>query len=95
MRLYLWTLHIKIKIVDFGFAEPRSVSEHKYKGTLDYMAPEIHEKVPYYGHVADTFALGVILFNMYTKSAPFQEANPRTDYNYSLLSQGLTYQFWK
>ena len=67
-----------IKIVDFGFAAPRTGEDNTgwmsaYKGTPSYMAPEMIKHEKYQGHEVDMFALGVILFIMRTKHAPFQD----------------------
>jgi serine/threonine protein kinase len=59
------------KIIDFGFAtelkgKDSSGFNNSFIGTASYMAPEILYGHKYQGHVADLFALGVILFNLYT-----------------------------
>jgi serine/threonine protein kinase len=50
-----------------------------FKGVLGserYMAPEIINEEVYKGNDVDLFALGVILFNCYSRSSPFTIANP-------------------
>jgi len=59
----------ELKIADFGFAAPIEGKDGKgnletYLGTMNYMAPEIHLKLPYDGRQVDIFAAGVILFMM-------------------------------
>lgn len=69
-----------IKIVDFGFACPLSGRDESgfsrsVIGTPGYMAPEIIARQPYQGQVVDLFALGVILFILYSGHPPFGAAN--------------------
>ena len=68
-----------LKIVDFGFACSLSGSDGKgfnssIVGTPGYMAPEILSHQPYQGQVVDLFALGVILFILYSGHPPFEMA---------------------
>ena len=78
-----------IKIADFGFAIQiwgRDGTGQLYtkRGTPEYMAPEIweqdcypHGQAPGYdGAAIDTFACGVILFNLMTGFLPFVAAYP-------------------
>jgi len=58
------------------------------------MAPEILEKQPYQGQVADLFAAGVILFIMLTQHPPFQMAKAEDMY-YKLLATNRADLFWK
>lgn len=71
----------ELKIADFGFAAPidgkdGSGSLETYLGTLTYMAPEIHLRLPYDGRSIDVFAAGVILFMMVSAHQPFETAEP-------------------
>jgi len=68
-----------LKLLDFGFSIPTLGHDgsgllNSYKGTPLYMAPEIHEGKKYYGRSVDIFALGVILFILYSGHPPFLEA---------------------
>ena len=88
-----------LKIVDFGFACPLegrdgSGFNKSVIGTPGYMAPEILEKQPYQGQVADLFAAAVILFIMYTQHPPFQMAKAEDIY-YKLLATNRADLFWK
>lgn len=70
-----------IRIADFGFAAPIQGKDgsgflRTSLGTQSYMAPEILLKEPYQGHVVDLFALGIILFIMYSGHPPFASAHP-------------------
>ena len=86
------------KIVDFGFACPvqgrdGSGTNRSRVGTLGYMAPEILYKQPYQGQVVDLFALGVILFTLYSGHPPFSYASEDDPY-YKLLATNRSDLFW-
>ena len=88
-----------VKIVDFGFACPLEGRDgggfnRSVIGTPGYMAPEILQKQPYQGQVVDLFALGVILFILYSGHPPFQMANEEDNY-YKLLATNRSDLFWK
>ena len=79
-----------VKIVDFGFACPLegrdgSGANTSTIGTPGYMAPEILSHQPYQGQMVDLFALGVILFILYSGHPPFSMANDDDKY-FKLLS---------
>ena len=87
-----------IKIVDFGFACPLegrdgTGTNRTRVGTLGYMAPEIMAKKPYQGQDADLFALGVILFILYSGHPPFTLANEE-DSHYKFLAENRSDLFW-
>jgi serine/threonine protein kinase len=88
-----------IKIVDFGFACPLegrdgSGTNRSQIGTPGYMAPEILGKQAYQGQVVDLFALGVILFILYSGHPPFGMAKDDDTY-YKLLATNRSDLFWK
>ena len=88
-----------VKIVDFGFACPLegrdgSGTNRSMIGTPGYMAPEILARQPYQGQVVDLFALGVILFILYSGHPPFSMANEEDNY-YKLLATNRSDLFWK
>lgn len=67
----------KVKLCDFGFARAMSFDTlvlTSVKGTPLYMAPEIVEEHPY-DHTADLWALGCILYELYTGMPPFYTNN--------------------
>lgn len=69
-----------VKITDFGFAvtvrgRDGSGFLTSYKGTEAYMAPEINNHFAYHGQQVDLFALGVILFILYSRDFPFAIAD--------------------
>lgn len=88
-----------IKIADFGFAAPLAGRDgsgylHTRLGTIAYMAPELIMNEPYQGYQVDLFALGIILFILYTGHPPFNQAHP-TDTHYKLLVTNRADLFWK
>lgn len=88
-----------IKVVDFGFACPlegrdESGTNRTQIGTPGYMAPEIISGNPYQGHVVDLFALGIILFILYSGHPPFGVPDDQDQY-YKLLDSPRTDLFWK
>ena len=84
---------LNLKISDFGFASHQSVNT-TYKGTENYMAPEILLGKEYNGKECDIFASGVILFTMITRSPPFIKANS-SDKLYKFLWIGKPQFYWK
>ena len=58
------------------------------------MAPEILARQAYQGQVVDLFALGVILFILYSGHPPFQMANDQDNF-YKLLATNRSDLFWK
>jgi len=62
-------------------------------GTFGYMAPEQHLGRPYEGEKVDIFALGVILFVMYSKHPPFNAAFPKDQFYVALASNNFE-GFW-
>jgi serine/threonine protein kinase len=91
--------NFNLKLADFGFAAPiqgRTGTGFLGTacGTYSYMAPEQLVKEPYQGHVVDLFALGVILFIMYSGHPPFSTAHSQDSY-YKLISQNRADLFWK
>lgn len=88
-----------IKVVDLGFACPlggknESGFQNDYVGSRNYMAPEILMKRPYQPAVVDLFALGVVMFMLYSGSAPFEQAS-YDDPHYRLLALNEQSTFWK
>ena len=94
------TERFSIKIVDFGFDAPLEGEEGSgwmkaYKGTPGYMAPEMIKHEKYQGQEIDMFALGVILFIMRTRHAPFSDMAKPSDMFYRLVSTHRLDLFWK
>eukprot|EP00879_Flechtneria_rotunda_P000659 GHRR01000773.1.p1 GENE.GHRR01000773.1~~GHRR01000773.1.p1 ORF type:complete len:322 (+),score=72.14 GHRR01000773.1:281-1246(+) len=85
-----------LQICDFGYAtsDARSISAAiSGVGTLEYMAPEVHQTIytpgsRYNGQAADIWCCGVVLYIMLTGMFPFHNC-PRHDTNFDQLSQSL------
>lgn len=93
----LFDENFNLKISDFGFSallagRDRTGLMHTRLGTEKYMAPEILMNSSYHGESVDLFAVGVILFLIYTRSLPFGLAQ-RNDFYYNALISGNN-SFW-
>lgn len=80
-----------LKLADFGFSAPTAGRDGSgklftFKGTLGYMAPEIHAGHAYSGEKVDLFATGVLLFIMVAQHPPFRKA-VATDGFYKMFCQ--------
>jgi CHASE2 domain-containing sensor protein len=68
-----------LKITDFGIARSSSAPATMFAsdvfGTLRYVPPEVLRGEAT-SHAVDFYALGVVLFELLTGTAPFREANP-------------------
>ena len=74
-----------LKLADFGFTTYMEGRDGLGKlrtqlGTESYMAPEINLKLSYSGVAIDLFAMGIILFVMYSGNPPFNRADPKDIY---------------
>ena len=82
--------HVRVKLIDFGFAAHALGHAHRptlpgtVLGTLQYMAPEQALGFPATAAV-DVYTLGVVLFEMLTRSLPFA----RTDDPVALAAEKL------
>ena len=93
--------NFNLKLIDFGFACSLSGSSgsgfcegSEKVGTQGYMAPEIMMECSYQPTVTDTFALGVIIFIMYTGVPPFGKAHMSDKY-YNLICLKKHDLFWR
>ncbi len=82
-----------IKLTDFGLAKEleRKAKEQlgrteTFCGTDEYLAPELIMRQPY-GTSVDWWALGVLLFEMLTGSAPWEDQNRKKLFDRILLQQ--------
>lgn len=82
-----------LKIADFGFASS-DVSDMTAKGSQYYMAPEMHLKKKYINQFTDIFSIGVILFVLVSRKAPFLAAKSDDSY-YKYLHTNRPKNFWK
>ena len=78
-----------VKLIDFGDA--RKIDEvldedssqgrrYTFVGTVNYQSPEVISSGPQ-GFGLDIWALGCILFKMYTGTVPFKGTNPHKVYS--------------
>jgi 5'-AMP-activated protein kinase catalytic alpha subunit len=85
--------NFNLKLADFGFCTDKTVCTTK-KGTAGYMAPEIMKQNDYSGQCGDIFALGAILFIMYSGHPPFSSPDPSDPFFSTFLKNRLDV-FWK
>lgn len=91
--------NFNLKIADFGFAAPLA-GRHgggflkTELGTESYMAPEIHARQNYDGKQIDLFAVGIILFIMYSGVPAFNVAKS-SDKWYKYIASNRDDLFWK
>ena len=64
----------EIKIIDFGFGmyNPEKKLQKFFCGTPNYMPPEIAEKKPYVGQLADMWSLGILVYKIFCADFPFK-----------------------
>lgn len=87
------------KLLDFGFAADVAGDDMNgffttKIGTPEYMAPEMHEGVPYRGTQSDVFALAIVLFQMVLGLRPFEEAR-KNDNRYKCIILNRPDIFWR
>eukprot|EP01016_Furgasonia_blochmanni_P037092 TRINITY_DN4327_c0_g1_i11.p1 TRINITY_DN4327_c0_g1~~TRINITY_DN4327_c0_g1_i11.p1 ORF type:complete len:587 (-),score=117.16 TRINITY_DN4327_c0_g1_i11:267-2027(-) len=70
-----------VKVSDFGlsslYRDPNNMTQlmHTTCGTINYLSPEVIQNAGYDGHIADVWALGVILFFCCAGYLPFEDDN--------------------
>jgi len=91
-----------IKLLDFGFSSKIKRNEDgsaqlqtKYVGTEGYAAPEVLNRIPYDGELADIFSLGVILFNLRTSFIGFEKAKCYEDKRYNCIRYKKYNNYWE
>lgn len=94
----LFDENFNVKISDFGLSisllgRDGSGFLGSSVGTENYMAPEIHMRLAYVGTNIDIFALGVILFILFSYNPPFRIGHI-TDPCYNLLMNNES-MFWE
>ena len=97
---FLLDAEFNLKLIDYGMAAPTEGRDgsgllRTVLGTRGFQAPEVINLSieSYRGCIVDLFALGVILFYMYKRAAPFSEARP-DDPRYRFIAQNRTDIFW-
>jgi serine/threonine protein kinase len=91
--------NLELKIADFGFSKNHfemggSKTTKTVLGTRPYMAPEILAGRPYDPAKCDIFAVGHILFILYSGYFAFQEATLKNPL-YNFLLQDKPDVFWR
>lgn len=66
-----------VKVADFGVArfQSQSGAMTAETGTYRWMAPEVISHLPY-GHKADVFSFGIVLWELLTGKLPYESMNP-------------------
>ena len=72
-----------LKYIDFGYSTARRHCDQSI-GTTSYLAPEVFTNDKFRTKPLDIFALGIVLFTIYTRCPPFDKATS-DDYNYKLF----------
>lgn len=65
-----------VKICDFGWSAHGTANRVTFCGTLDYMSPEMLNKLPQ-TYKVDVWAVGVLLYEMLHACPPFRAKNPK------------------
>jgi serine/threonine protein kinase len=69
--------HAVPKITDFGIARAHGLSDtlagssDMFAGTIEWMAPELFKKPPEFSALSDTYALGMLFFEILTRETPW------------------------
>jgi MAP/microtubule affinity-regulating kinase len=68
------TTNNKVQLIDFGFSKKLHDGEimKDFCGTPNYISPEIVNRQNYYPKAADIWALGVVLYKLFTGKLPFE-----------------------
>ena len=82
----------EIKIIDFGFGmlNPEKKLQKFFCGTPNYMPPEIAEKKPYVGQLADMWSLGILVYKIFCADFPFKGKDEKELYK-SIKSGKFSY----
>jgi serine/threonine protein kinase len=86
---------VRAVLIDFGVATEitRAGSHEGVTGTPGYIAPEIARGLNLFGPAVDTYALGVVIFELLTGSNPFLEGSQ--ELNAVLVRHGSTTLPWQ
>lgn len=71
----------EIRLADFGFSLIQAWTDvpfsKDFPGSPAYAAPELFKGLPYHPNQVDVWALGVILFELFTGNLPFNGTTPK------------------
>ena len=82
-----------IKLIDFGFATKSSKSK-SFRGTPEYMLPEILMEYEYDPKQSDLFSAAITLFILIANHSPFKQAK-KDDWLYKLIINKNYDEFWR
>ncbi len=73
LKNMLMTSNNTVQLIDFGFSKKLFDGEimEDFCGTPNYISPEIVNRKNYYPKAADIWALGVVLYKLFTGKLPF------------------------
>ncbi len=73
LKNMLMTSNNTVQLIDFGFSRKLFDGEimEDFCGTPNYISPEIVNRENYYPKAADIWALGVVLYKLFTGKLPF------------------------
>eukprot|EP01025_Chloroclados_australasicus_P033549 TRINITY_DN3425_c0_g1_i3.p1 TRINITY_DN3425_c0_g1~~TRINITY_DN3425_c0_g1_i3.p1 ORF type:complete len:1239 (-),score=140.11 TRINITY_DN3425_c0_g1_i3:2114-5830(-) len=78
-----------VKLADFGLSKMKEstflTEQTNNPGTSSYMAPEVLESRANIDEKCDIYALGVILWELYTKQKPWWDETPQKRYNHGQI----------
>jgi serine/threonine protein kinase len=79
------SIEYRVKLIDFGYSRhfDRSARMVSFVGTLNYVAPEIIQRIPY-DETVDVWSLGVIVFVLLQGYLPFNLTESFESNDYSL-----------
>lgn len=72
---------LQVKIIDYGMASMSRTAIREVRGKRSYQAPEMFERYEYDTFLADSFAIGVIVFCMAVHSYPWNYTKPGKDFS--------------
>jgi len=75
---------LQVKIIDFGMASMSRTARWEVRGKRSYQAPEMHGRSEYDTFLADSFAIGVIVYCMAAHYYPWEYTKPGKDRSYDL-----------
>lgn len=75
---------LQVKIIDFAQATLSRTARRQVRGKPSYQAPEMHLSTEYDSFLADSFAVGVILFCMGVRSYPWKHTKQGRDRHFDL-----------
>jgi len=66
----------EVKIIDYSMASTKRIFQNCLRGKPSYQAPEMHTRKAYDSFLAESFAVGVILYSLFVKEYPWLSTKP-------------------